>query len=118
MVKWHDFVDPVPALIHAFVDCRELPFWTKKSIPDSFLRSVDKKEMDSSNSMIGRYTVHRHSPSRDAPSLYLVDFECIDSPAIGIPDVGCSPKFFIPYPSQSWLAKGMGFDDPKLLWGL
>jgi hypothetical protein len=36
--------------------------------------------------------VHRHSPSSDAPSLYFVDIECIDSPTIGIPNVGCSQR--------------------------
>ena len=107
MVKWHDFVDPIPALIHAFVDLRDLPVGTKISIPDTdqipieeagvyalvhSFAAVDKRETDFSNSMIGRYTVYQHSPSSDAPSLYLVDVECIDSPTIGIPDVGCSQR--------------------------
>jgi hypothetical protein len=107
MVKWHDFVDPIPALIHAFVDLRDLPVGTKISIADTdqipieeagvyalvhSFAAVDKREMDFSNSMIGQYTVYGHSPSSDAPSLYLVDVECIDSPTIGIPDVGCSQR--------------------------
>ncbi len=105
MVKWLGFVDPIPALIHTFVDLRDLPVGTKEiNIPLSdqtpikeagvyalvhSFAAVDEQEMDFSNSMIGRYTVHRHSPSSNAPSLYLVDVECIDSPTIGIPDLGC-----------------------------
>ena len=103
LVKGHDFVDRIPAFMQAFVDLRDLPVGTKISIPDSdqipiekagvyalvhSFAAVDEEEMDFSNSMIGRYTVHQHSA--DAPSLYLVDVENIDSPTIGIPDVGCS----------------------------
>ena len=91
MVKWHDFVDPIPALIHAFVDLRDLPVGTKISIPDTdqipieeagvyalfhSFDAVNKKELDFSNLMIvGQCTVHQHSPSSDAPSLY-ASFGC------------------------------------------
>jgi hypothetical protein len=61
MVKWHDFVDPIPALIHAFVDLRDRFVGNKISILDSeqipveeaevyalvhSFAVVDKKEMD------------------------------------------------------------------------
>jgi hypothetical protein len=104
MVKWHGFDNPIPALIHTFVDLRWLPAGMRIRIPSSdqppieagvyalvhSFAAVDDDEMDIPNSMIGRYTIYRHSPNSSAPTLYLVDVESINSPTIGIPDIGCS----------------------------
>jgi len=103
MIKWHGFARPIPALIHTFVDLTGLPTGTQIHIPSSgqprigagtyalvhsFL-AIDEDEIDHPNSMIGRYTLFQRVPGNgNDPTLYLVDVESIDSPTIGIQDVG------------------------------
>ena len=53
--------------------------------------AVDEKEMDRENTLIWHYTLHRKSPL-ERPTLYLVDFDSLRSPTVGIPDVGCVGK--------------------------
>jgi hypothetical protein len=103
MVKWFKLDAHLPALIHTFVDLRGLPKGKSISIRSTGQKeiraglyalvhsfdAVDEKEIDSENTLIGRYTLHRQSPS-EKPTLYLVDVESLRSPTVGIPDVGCA----------------------------
>ena len=103
MVKWSEYEAHFPALIHTFVDLCGLPKGKSICIHSSRQKNikaglyalihsfdpVDEDEMDSENTLIGHYTLHRQSPF-ERPTLYLVDVESLRSPTVGIPDVGCA----------------------------
>jgi hypothetical protein len=102
MVTWHGYAHPLPALIHTFVDLRNLPPRTRITLRESGQRTIteagvyalihsfdaiDEEVRDVSNSMIGHYKLHRDG-LHSTPTLYLVGVHNLVAPTIGIRDVG------------------------------
>ena len=100
MVKWRRITHPLPAFIHTFIDLRNIPHCGIKAVsgekymPGMYVvvhsyAAVVPNLIETPNTMIGRYTITRDSHSQ-LPVLYIVPVETIDSPTIGIQDVGGS----------------------------
>ncbi|KAI2491466.1 hypothetical protein MHU86_23103 [Fragilaria crotonensis] len=88
-----------PAFIHTFVDLRGLPNGERINIKANGQKNLEAGlyavahsfdpvsvgDLDTPNTLIGRYTPHFHSPERH-PTLFLVDVKSILSPVLGIED--------------------------------
>ena len=104
MVKWHGYAYPLPGLIHAFVDLRQLPPGARINLRESGQPSISAagvyavihsfspldNERDFSNTMIGHYKLDRHGHQGSEPTLYMVDANNLVAPTVGIRDVGRS----------------------------
>ncbi len=103
MVRWHGYTHPLPGLIHAFIDLRQLPPGARITLRESRQPSITAagvyalihsfspldKERDFSNTMIGHYKLDRND-KHSTPTLYMVDANNLVAPTIGIRDVGWS----------------------------
>jgi hypothetical protein len=96
----HHVAHPLPAFIHTFIHLRNIPHCGvkavsgKKYMPGMYdvvhlYAAVVPNLIETPNTMIGRYTITRDSRLQ-LPVLYIVPVETIDSPTIGIQDVGGS----------------------------
>ena len=96
MVTWHGYPHPLPALIHTFVDLRNLPPRSRITLRESGQRTItkagvyalihsfdaiDEEVRDVSNSMIGLYKRHCDGLHL-TPTLYLVCVHNLVAPTI------------------------------------
>jgi hypothetical protein len=105
MVKWHGYTYPLPALVHAFVDLRQMPHGARIILRESGQPSISApgvyavihsfspldQERDFSNTMIGHYKLDRDARQEGSmPTLYMVDANNLVAPTVGIRDLGWS----------------------------
>jgi Plavaka transposase len=102
MVKWHGYTYPLPAIIHAFVDLRQLPPGARINLRESGQPPITvagvyavigsfsplDNERDYSNSMIGHYKLDRNGHEGSMHTVYMVDANNLVAPTVGIRDVG------------------------------
>ena len=104
MVTWQGCKYPLPALIHTFVDLRDLPPSSRiilratgqppikagvYALIHSFDAIKEKATRNPTNVMIGRYKLHLNDKD-STPTLYMVGVHNLVSPTIGICDIGSS----------------------------
>ncbi len=96
----HHVAHPLPAFIHTFIHLRNIPHCGVKAVsgekymPGTYdvvhlYATIVPNLIETPNTMIGRYTITRDLRLQ-LPVLYIVPVENIDSPTIGIQDVGGS----------------------------
>ena len=101
MVEWKGYPRDYPAFIHTFVDLRGLLDGESITIKANGQKNLEAGlyavaqsfdpvsigDLDTPNTLIGRYTPHFHSPEDRHPTLFLVDVKSIVAPILGIEDI-------------------------------
>ena len=101
MVEWKGYPRDYPEFIHTFVDLRGLSDGDRITIKGNGQKNLEAGlyavahsfdpvsigDLDTPNTLKGRYTLHFHLPDDRHPTLFLVDVKSIVLPILGIEDI-------------------------------